>query len=178
MYRNSSRITDTKEPVYNLEPLDLDEWNIFKHRGLHFLHLNTYNLLPKIHKLWHIARLTNATAIGTSESELNDSVLTSESQIDEYDRRCCERNRYGRRLAFYIRDDLSYNAKSYFPKHIENIFFALILRNIKPAAIGTICFPRKQTDFMEIFNENLSKMCGRMVIMFSKNIICFHVNQS
>ena len=174
----SGDIILTAEPVYNLPPLDLGEWNIFKHRELHFLHLNMYNLLPKIHKLRHIVRLTNATAIGISESKLNDSVLTSESQIDEYDRCCCERNRYGRRLAFYIRDDLSYNAKSYFPKDIENIFFELILSNIKPVGIGTIYLPPNQTDVMEIFNENLPKMCGRMVIMFSKNIICFHVNQS
>ena len=34
-----------------------------------------YNLLPKIHKLRHIVRLTNATAIGISESKLNDQCL-------------------------------------------------------------------------------------------------------
>ena len=64
-------------PFHNLQPLDQNEWNIFKHRGLHFLHLNINSLLPKIDELRHIARLTNAAAIGIPESKLDDSVLKS-----------------------------------------------------------------------------------------------------
>ena len=47
-------------PFHSLPPLDQNEWNIFKHRGLHFLHFNINSLLPKIDELRHIARLTNA----------------------------------------------------------------------------------------------------------------------
>ena len=53
--------------------------------GLHFLHLNINSLLPKIDKLRHIARLTNAAVIGIAESKLDDSVLTSEIDIDGFD---------------------------------------------------------------------------------------------
>ena len=81
-------------PFHNLQPLDHDKWNVFKHRGPHLLHLNINSLLPKIDELRHIARLTNAAVIGISESKLDDSVLTSEIQIDEYDLRC-DRNRHG-----------------------------------------------------------------------------------
>ena len=133
MYRNSNSyyrlilllsgdIILNPGPFHNLQPLDQNEWNIFKHRGLHFLHLSINSLLPKIDELRHIARLTNAAVMGISESKLDDSVPTSEIQIDEYDLLCYDRNRHGGGVACYIRNDLSYNVKSYFSKDIENIF--------------------------------------------------------
>ena len=79
-------------------------------------------MLPKIDELRHIARLTNAAVIGISESKLDDSVSTSEIQIDEYDLLRCDRNRHGGGVACYIRNDLSYNVKSYFPKDRKHIF--------------------------------------------------------
>ena len=104
----SGDITLNPGSFHNLQPLDHDEWNIFKKRGLHLFHLNINSLLPKINELRHIARLTNAAVIGISESKLDDSVPTSEIQIDENDLLCCDRDR--------------------------------------------------QTNFMEILNENLSKV--------------------
>ena len=98
-------------PFHNPQSLDHDEWNMFKHRVLHFLHLNINSLLPKIDELRHIARLTNAAVIGIFESKLDDSVLTSEIQMDECDLLCCDRNRHGGGVACYIRNDLSYNVK-------------------------------------------------------------------
>ena len=102
-------------PFHNLQSLDHNEWYIFKHRGLHFLHLNINSLLPKIDELRHIARLTNAAVIGIPESKLDDSVPTSEIQIDEYDLLRCGKNTQGGGVACCIRNDLSYNLKPYFP---------------------------------------------------------------
>ena len=39
-----------------------------------------------------------------------------------------------------------------------NIFFELLLPNTKPMVVGTIYRPPNQTNFMEILNENLSKV--------------------
>ena len=80
---------------HNLQPLDQNEWDIFKNRGLHFLHLNIHSLLPKIDELRHIARLTNAAVIRISESKLDDSEPTSKIQINEYGLLRCDRNRHG-----------------------------------------------------------------------------------
>ena len=137
----SGDISLNSGPFHNLQPLNHDGWNIFKHRGLHFLHLNINILLSKIDELRHIARLTSAAVIGISESKLDHSVLTSEIQIDEYDLLRCDRNRHGGGVACYIRNDLSYNVQSYFPKDIENIFFELLLPNTKPVVVGTIYRP-------------------------------------
>ena len=108
-------------------------------------------MLPKIDELRHIARLTNAAVIGISESKLDDSVLTSEIQINEYDLLRCDRNRHGGGVACYIRNDLSCNVQSFFPKDIESIFFELLLPNTKPFVVGTVYCPPNQTNFMEIF---------------------------
>ena len=75
----------------------------FKHRGLHFLRLNLNSVLPKIHELRYIARLTNAAVIGIFESKLDDLMYTSEIQIDEYDLLHCDRNRHGGGEACYIK---------------------------------------------------------------------------
>ena len=80
-------------PFHNLQPLGHDERNIFKHRGFHFLHLSINSFFPKIDELRHVARLTNAAVIEISESKLDDSVSTSEIQIDEYDLLRCDRNK-------------------------------------------------------------------------------------
>ena len=65
----------------------------------------------KTDELRHIARLINAAVIEISESKFDDSVPTSEIQIDEYDLLHCDRNRHGEGVACYIRNDLSYNVK-------------------------------------------------------------------
>ena len=63
----SGDISLNQGPFHNLQPLDQNEWNISKHRGLHFLHLDINSLLLKIDELRHITRLTNAAVMGTSE---------------------------------------------------------------------------------------------------------------
>ena len=67
----------------------------FMHKGLHFLHLNSNSLLPKIGELRHMSRLTIAAVIGISKSKLDDSMPISKIQIDEHDLLRCDRNRYG-----------------------------------------------------------------------------------
>ena len=91
----SGDISVNPVPFHNLHPLDQKEWNTFKHRGRHFLHLSINSLLLKIDELRHIGRLTNAAVIGIFESKLDDSVPTPKAQIDEYDLLRCDRNRHG-----------------------------------------------------------------------------------
>ena len=106
-------------PFHNLQPLDHDEWNIFKHRGAHFLHLSINSLLPKTDELRHMGRLSNAAVIGISESKLDDSVLTSEIQIDEYDLLRCDRNRHGGGVACYTKNLSEINLPEY--KNFDNV---------------------------------------------------------
>ena len=86
------------------------------------MHINIDSLLPIINQFWYIAKLSEAAVIGISESKLDDSVLSSEIQIENYDLICSDRNRHGGGVACFIRNNLSYNMKSFLPFEIENIF--------------------------------------------------------
>ena len=98
-------------PKNNLQPLDSNELNFFKLRGLYLIHLNINSLLPKIDELRYIANSSNAAVIGISESKVDESVLQSEIQINNYDLLRPDRNRNGGGVACYIRIDISYIQK-------------------------------------------------------------------
>ena len=110
-------------PNHQHKPQCLNEWNIFKSRGLHFIHLNINSLLTKIEELRIIAKPTNAAIIGISESKLDESVLEPEIQIHDYKILCCDRNRHRGGVACYIRNDLNYNILSVFHVRLKALSF-------------------------------------------------------
>ena len=141
-------------PKNNLQPLDSNEWNVFKSKGLHLIHLNINSFLSKIDALRYIANSSNAAVIGISESKLDKSLLQLEIQINNYDLLRRDRNRNGGRVPCYIRNDISYNQKQYFPEEIENIFFEILLPKIKPIVVGIIYRSPTQNNFLELLNKN------------------------
>ena len=76
-------------------------------------------MLPKIDELKHIAKLTDAAVIGIFESKSHHSMLTLEIEINLPQ---WNGNRNVGGVAFNIRNDLSYNIRSYFPKDRKNTF--------------------------------------------------------
>ena len=135
----------------------LNEWNIFKSRGLHFIHLNINSLLPQTEELRIIAKSTNAVIIAISESKLDESTFEAEIQIDDYEILRCDRKSHRGGVACYIRNDLSYII-SVFPSEIESIFFEILLPNSKPIMIGTIYRPPYQSNLLEELNQNMNKI--------------------
>ena len=145
-------------PPHNNQLQPQNEWSVFNSRGLHFIHLNINSLLPKIDELRNIAKLSNAAVIGIGESKLDDSVLSSEIHIDNYNTFRCDRNRHGGGVVCYIRNDLSYDVKSFFPPEIENIFFEILLPNTKTIIVRIIYRPPSQSEFLEIINTQFNKL--------------------
>ena len=90
------------------------------------MHINIDSLLPKIDEIQYIAKLREAAVIDISESKLDDSVISSEIQIENYDLIRSDRNRYGGGVACFIRNDLPYSTKSFLPPEIENIFIEIL----------------------------------------------------
>ena len=71
----------TERMDYQLDPLSVvsnDAWNIFQKRGMHFIHVNINSILSKIDEIRSIAKITNATVIGLSETKLDNAILSSE----------------------------------------------------------------------------------------------------
>ena len=88
---------------YQLDPLSVVSnyaWNIFQKRGTHFIHLNINSILPKIDEIHYIAKLTNATVLGLSETKFDNAVLSSELEIEGYDLVRSDRSRRGGGVIF------------------------------------------------------------------------------
>ena len=80
----------------------------------------------------------NAAVIGITEAKLDNYILDSEIQIDNYQILRCDRNRKGGEVACYVRNDLSYNEKDFFPEKIENLLFEILLPKTKPITVRII----------------------------------------
>ena len=113
---------------------------VFEKRGLNFVHINISSLLPKIDKLRYIAKLSEAAVMAN------------------YDLIRSDRNRQGDGVACFIKNDLSYNMKSFLPSEIENIFLEIFLPHSKPLLVGTIYRPPSQGSFTETITEYFSKI--------------------
>ena len=116
------------------------------------------SLLLKIDELRNIAKLSNAAIIGISESKLDDSILSSEIHIDNCNTLRCDQNRHVEGVVCYIRNDLSFDVKPFFPPEIEKVFFEILLANTKPIVVAIIYRPPSQSKFLEIINTHFSKL--------------------
>ena len=145
-------------PPHNNKLQPQNEWSVFNLKGLHCICRNINSLLSKINELRNIAKLSNVAVIGIGESKLNNSVLSSEIHTDNYNTLRCDRKRHGGGVVCYIRNDLSYDVKSFFPPEIESIFFEILLPNTKPIIVGNIYRPPSLSEFLEIINTHFSKL--------------------
>ena len=107
---------------------------------------------------WYIAKLSEAAVIGISESKLDDSVLSSEIHIESYDLVRSDRNRHGGGVAYFIRNDLSYNTKSFLPSELENIFIEIFLPYSKCLVVGSVYRLPSQDSFTGTITEHFSKI--------------------
>ena len=119
-------------PFYNNQSLHSNEWNVFRSKGIHLIHLNVNGLLPKS--------------------------FQSEIEIDNYDLPRCDRSRNGGDVACYIRSGISHVQKNFFPNVIENIFFEILLPKTTPITVGIMYRPPSQTNFVEILNMTFEKV--------------------
>ena len=92
-----------------------NEWDVFKARGLLFIHININSLLPKTEEIRRIACLSNAAVIRISESKLDNSIFDLEIEIDGCNILRFGRDRHRGGVACYVRNDLSFTKRNYFP---------------------------------------------------------------
>ena len=49
---------------------------------MHFIHININSLLSKIDRVHYLANIINVSIIGISETKLDETILTSELEVD------------------------------------------------------------------------------------------------
>ena len=112
--------------------------HISQKRSMHFIHLNINSILPKIDEIRCIAKLTNATVIGLSETKLDNTVLSSELEIEEYGMVRSDRSRGGGGVACFAKKFISYNRKLNFCINTESTFTDIFLPRSKPVLSGIL----------------------------------------
>ena len=100
---NYSRISSAS----NDENADIEKWKNFKKKGLHFFHISINSLPPKIHELRHFTKTRDASVVGISETKLDNSISSSEIEIEGYDLSRLDRSRRGGGVAFYVKKKLA-----------------------------------------------------------------------
>ena len=61
-------------------------------------------------------------------------------------------------IACYVRNDLSFTKRNFFPHDIETIFIEIYLPKSKPMTVGIVYRSPSQTNFLESINENFYKL--------------------
>ena len=92
--------------------------------------------------------------LGITESKLDSFVTNSEVNINGYSIIRNDRNRNGRGVACYVRNDLCFNIKNVFSNSLEHGFFEILLPKVKPIAIGIFYRPPNVNNFLEILSND------------------------
>ena len=118
--------------------LNLEKWQVFKKKDLHFVHINIISLLPKDDELWYLTKLPNASIVGIGETKLDNSFSSSEIEIEGYDLLRLDRSRRSGGVARYIKKPLACNYKDNFCKSNETVFLDIFLPKPKPILVGIL----------------------------------------
>ena len=153
----SGDVSRNPGPQYDQNEI-INMWKFFQCKGVHIIHLNVNSLLPKIDEIRFIAEKSAASIIGISETKLDISINDLELQIDGYNLLRADRNRHGGGVACYIKNNISFEIKKYFPPDIENLFVDIVFPNSKPFTVGILYRPPIQNNFLEILNEHFDQI--------------------
>ena len=123
---------------------------------MHFIHLNINSLLSIIDKICYIAKLTNATVVGLSETKLQNTVLSSEIQIEGYNLVRYDQSQRGGGVACFVKNYILYNRKSNFCINTENILIEIFLPKSKPVLIGILYRLPDKYDFVNHLERKFS----------------------
>ena len=86
----------------------LSESEIFKRKGLHFVHLNCNSLLNKIDEIRQFVTDFKPHVICFSETKIDSSVQNSEVSIDGYSVIRRDRNRHGGGVACFVNNSIHF----------------------------------------------------------------------
>ena len=121
---------------------------------MHFIQINILNiLLPKIDEVCYIANITNASIIGISQTKPDETILSSELEVDDYDLVRLDRSWRGDGVACYITSSIAYSYKDSFCSNTESFFVDIFLAKSKPILLDILCRPPDRSDFVKHFNN-------------------------
>ena len=124
-----------------------------KTQGLYFCPLNVNSLLSKINELRGITKYIRPAILGITESKLGSSVTNAEVYVNGCSIIRNRRNRNSGSVVCYIRNDLCFNIKNIVLNSTEHVFFKILIRKVKPIAIGIFYRPPHANDFLDTLSN-------------------------
>ena len=91
-------------------------WNLLDKKGLHYLHINVNSLLPKMEEIRFIAKKSEGTVIGISETKVDGTTFDAEIYTEDYNILRCDRDRKGGGVACYTKTDICFSTKNILSK--------------------------------------------------------------
>ena len=135
----------------------LNDFDCFKKRGLHFVHLNARSILPKMEELDILAHSTNATIIAVTETWLDNTICDNEVCIPDYSIQRKDRNREGGGVCIFIRNNINFNRRSDIDKDdLEFLAIDIMMPKSKPILLGVGYRPPRDNMFYAKLEEVLS----------------------
>jgi len=145
---NEASFTEDPVSVTDSETItDYDQYDCFKNRGLHFIHLNSRSILPKLDEIHLLAKSTNAAVVAVTETWLDSSVTDQEVAVPGYSIERRDRNREGGGVALYIRNNIAYNRRDDLMGINEFCAVDLLLPKSKPILVGVAYRPQSDYNF-------------------------------
>ena len=108
---------------------------------MYFIQLHVNVIEPKIQELRHLAKITNASVIGISETEFDGSVLSNEAAVVGYNLIRLDCSRKGGGVACFTKHSVVFSQKTKMRLNTERIFTEPYLPKSKPFVVGTLYKP-------------------------------------
>ena len=124
---------------------------------MYFLHINVISPLPKIEETRFIAKISKATVIGITETEIDGTIFDAEIYIEVtawFD--VTDQERWMSCMLYKY--DICFSIKNILSKNIEVIILDLLLPKTKPISVGVVYRPPKRTSFLQLFAETLNSL--------------------
>ena len=103
-----------------------------------------------------MTKTTDASVVGISETKLENSISSSEIEIEGYDLLRLDWSRRGGGVACYVKKVLAYNYKHSFCKSTESIFIDIVLPKSKPILVGILYRPSDKNNFVKSLEETFT----------------------
>ena len=114
--------------------------------------------MPKIDEVRYIANITNVSIIGISETKLDETILSSELEVDGYDLVRLDRSRRGGGVACYIKSSIAYSYKDSFCSNMESVFVDIFSLNLS------------QSYWVPYIDHPINQILLSTLIMFSRKL--------
>ena len=129
------------------------------------LYSHKYSLLPKNDEVRYIANITNASIIGISETKLDETILSSELEVDGYDLVRLDQSRRSGGVACYIKSWVAYSYEDSFCSNTESIFLNIFF-----------CLNRSQSYWVSYIDHPINQISLKTLLLSEK--LKFWIKQS